>query len=217
MDLRGKFSTDFSIENKYASHIIAGIDEVGRGAWAGPVVAGAVIIRQPSLFNEIIDSKQTSSEERESLNHNIFKDHYCAIGIASVEEINSLGLNPAIFLAMERALNSLNPSPTIALVDGNYKLNFPIQTLSVIKGDQKSISIAAASIIAKTYRDKLMRNLSKEHPQYIWENNVGYGTAKHIEMIKKYGISKYHRKNFRPLLDIFATEQKNYRDLNIIN
>jgi ribonuclease HII len=193
-------STNFSIESQYSDHVIAGIDEVGRGAWAGPVVAGAVIITQPDLFNEIIDSKETSLRTREKLSSDILRDHHCGIGLATVEEINILGLNPAIFLAMERAIIALPIRPTLALVDGNYKLTLPVKSLSIIKGDQKSISIAAASIIAKIYRDNLMKNLATQQPEYLWRNNVGYGTARHMEMIKKHGISKHHRKNFKPII-----------------
>lgn len=190
---------NFSIEDNYRNDIIAGIDEVGRGAWAGPVVAGAVIITQTALLNEIIDSKATTPQQRELLSREILRDHHCGIGVATVEEINLLGLNPAIFLAMERALASLSLRPTLALVDGNYKLSLPIKSLSIIKGDQKSISIAAASIIAKAHRDALMRTLATYHPQYLWDSNVGYGTAAHVEKIKEHGISKHHRKTFRPI------------------
>ena len=192
-------TNDFSIENKYSSHIIAGIDEVGKGAWAGPVVAAAVIIQQMELFNTIKDSKKLSAQKREELSSEILTNHHCGIGLATVEEINSLGLNPATFLAMERALKALTLRPTLALIDGNYKTTLPIKTINIIKGDQKSISIAAASIVAKTYRDALMQNLAIQYNQYLWEKNVGYGTAHHIEMIKKHGISKYHRKNFKPI------------------
>lgn len=121
-----------------------------------------------------------------------------------MEEINNLGLNPATFLAMERALNSLTTSPNLILLDGNYKTNFAIKTLNIIKGDQISISIAAASIIAKTYRDNLMHNLAITYSQYGWGKNVGYGTSYHIEMIKQYGISKHHRKNFKPIKSFVA-------------
>ena len=192
-------TNNFSIENKYSDYIIVGIDEVGKGAWAGPVVAGAVIIQQIELFNAIKDSKKLSAQKREKLSAEILTNHHCGIGLATVEEINSLSLNPATILAMERALNSLTPRPSLALIDGNYKTTLPIKTVSIIKGDQKSISIAAASIIAKTYRDRFMQNLAIQYNQYLWEKNVGYGTAYHIEMIKKHGISKYHRKNFKPI------------------
>jgi ribonuclease HII len=192
-------ATNFSIENKYSDEIIAGVDEVGRGAWAGPVVAGAVIIKQPALFNEIVDSKKTSLQKRKELSDEILREQHCGIGLATVEEVNSLGLNPALFLAMNRALASLPILPTLALVDGNYKLNLPIKSLSVIKGDQKSISIAAASIIAKIHRDNLMRGLARSLPHYRWETNVGYGTTQHIEMIKQHGVSEHHRKNFKPI------------------
>jgi len=193
------YTADFSIENKYSDHIVAGVDEVGRGAWAGPVVAGAVIIKQPALFNEIIDSKKTSLQKRKELSDEILQEQHCGIGLATVEEINSLGLNPALFLAMERALACLSLRPTLAIIDGNYKTSLPVKSLSIIKGDQKSISIAAASIIAKVHRDNLMNQLGRSHSHYAWKTNVGYGTAHHIQMIKQHGVCEHHRKNFKPI------------------
>jgi len=200
-------SFDSSIDHQYKDHTLAGVDEVGRGAWAGPVVAGAVIIKRAEPFNmEITDSKKLSIQKRQELSAKILSTHYCGIGLASVEEINILGLNPALFLAMERALNSLRIRPSLALIDGNYKVDFPpMETISIIKGDQKSISIAAASIIAKVYRDSLMKELALQHPQYLWEKNVGYGTAHHIEMLKKYGTSPLHRVNFKPIKCLAAS------------
>lgn len=190
---------DFSIEIQHKNHVIAGIDEVGRGALAGPVVVGAVIIKDKNCCDGIRDSKQVPRNKRKVLSDMIWAKHHCAIGAASIDEINSLPLNQAIFLAMTRAFESLQLKPTLVLVDGNYKFSLPVQSLNVIRGDQISISIAAASIIAKVYRDELMIELSKFHPEYLWNKNMGYGTAEHLAGLEKHGVSCHHRLGFYPI------------------
>ena len=190
---------DFSIELQHKNHVIAGIDEVGRGALAGPVVVGAVIIKDQSCCEGIKDSKQVPRNKRKVLSDMIWAKHHCAIGAASIDEINSLPLNQAIFLAMTRAYDALQLKPTLLLVDGDYKFSFPTQSLNVIRGDQISVSIAAASIIAKVYRDELMIELSKSHPDYLWNKNMGYGTAEHLSGIEKNGVSVHHRLSFCPI------------------
>ena len=167
---------DLSIENQYQDKIIAGIDEVGRGAWAGPLVTGAVIINQKFSTHGINDSKKLTEAKRTEINHLILKNHTYSIGIASVEEINNYGLSKAIYLAIYRSISLLPIKPTLLLIDGNYTYDFGINTINILKGDNKSTSIAAASIIAKVYRDNLMKNLALSYPQYHWDKNVGYGT-----------------------------------------
>lgn len=194
---------DLSIESLYSNYVIVGIDEVGRGAWAGPLVAGAVIINQASKdISYINDSKKMKSQERTLASQLIWKEHTCGIGMVSVEEINEFGLNPATFLAIDRAIKALSKVPTFALVDGNYKTTFAIPHRNLIRGDSISVSIAAASVIAKVYRDNLMRELDRECSVYNWQSNVGYGTKAHISGLIMSGISKHHRKNYRPIQEI---------------
>lgn len=193
---------DLSLENKYKNHVIAGIDEVGRGSWAGPLIAGAVIIKQGMPIEGIDDSKKLTSKKRENLSQIILKNHLSSIGSVSAAEINHIGLSKAIYLAITRAIELLPTRPTLLLIDGNYKYNFGIEGINVPKGDGKSISIAAASIVAKVYRDNLMKELSPKHPDYFWDKNVGYGTELHMQGLKKIGISKHHRINYKPIQQI---------------
>lgn len=193
-----KYMPDLSIESLYSNYVIAGVDEVGRGCLAGPLVVGAVIIRREGLIAGINDSKKLAVSKRESMSQLIHSNHICAIAVAEVEEINRLGINPATFLAINRALKNLPQLPNMALVDGNYKSKFTVPHVNVIQGDSKSISIAAASIIAKVYRDNLMRALDKQYPHYNWKQNVGYGTKTHLEGLKRHGLSSHHRMNYKP-------------------
>lgn len=144
----------------------------------------------------IKDSKQLSKSKRKILSDMIWSNHHCSIGMASNSEIDVIGLNPAILLAITRALAELTPAPSMLLIDGSYKFSFSIPSFDVIGGDRISISIAAASIIAKVYRDELMIKLSQTYPNYLWNKNVGYGTADHLNAIKKHGLSKHHRVSF---------------------
>lgn len=200
------FDTELEIKQQYSNDniIIAGIDEVGRGAWAGPVVTGAVIINKGKISESIKDSKQINPKKRKKISDFIWENHICAIGSASVEEINKLGINPAIFLAIERSLVKLSTKANFALIDGNYKHQFSIPSQNIIKGDSKSISIAAASIIAKHYRDELMQTLSIDLPMYHWQKNVGYGTKDHIENLHKHGVSKHHRLTYKPIRELLT-------------
>lgn len=181
-----------------SNKIIVGIDEVGRGPLAGPVMAAAVILS--SDIEGLADSKKLSAIQREKLFQKIISTSRVSIGLASVEEIDEINILQATLLAMQRAYNNLEVIAEIALVDGNKvpKLNCDnIQT--VIGGDAKIPSISAASIIAKVTRDKLMFELGMEFPQYLWHKNAGYGTKAHLEAIEKYGITKHHRKSFAPI------------------
>ncbi len=193
---------DFSVEDHYSNYVIVGLDEVGRGSWAGPIVVGAVIINRNYDCSRIHDSKTLSKKILHELNGQILAQHTCSIGISHIEEINNSNLNDATAIAMVRAIEKLPVRSNIALVDGNIKLKSNIQTVNVIKGDSISISIAAASIIAKVYRDNYMAQLAEGFPQYLWQQNVGYGTKKHIEQISKYGITPHHRINYKPIQNI---------------
>jgi len=181
--------------------IEAGCDEAGRGCLAGPVVASAVIL--PTNFKHILlnDSKQLTNKQRELLEP-IIKEKaiYWAIGIVSPQEIDEINILNASFLAMHRAIEKLKEKIDLLLIDGNrfnpYK---NIEHLCIVKGDSKYASIAAASVLAKNYRDELMIDLDSDFPQYDWKNNKGYPTAKHRTAIGQIGISKHHRKSYQLL------------------
>ena len=188
---------------------VIGVDEAGRGPLAGPVVAAAVILKEyTEELDEINDSKKLTEKKREKLYDIIMKNFDVAVGISTVEEIDKLNILNADFLAMRRALNELksirNEKEYIVLVDGNLKIKEYIgKQLPIVKGDAKSLSIAAASIIAKVTRDRLMKDLASVYPDYHFEKHKGYGTKVHIEAIKDKGaIEGVHRKVFlRKILD----------------
>lgn len=204
---------DFAIEASY-SGVVGGIDEAGRGPWAGPVVAAVAIFLDPSalpssFMNEIQDSKKLSKLKREGLYEKLLtlETFTYGIGIASVEEIDQLNILKATFLAMERAVRTLPQPPQTLLIDGKFIPSFQdIQTIPVIKGDDISLSIAAASILAKVSRDRIMENLARLHPAYGWEHNAGYGTAIHQGALKKHGITPHHRKSFAPIKKLYESE-----------
>ncbi|MGG5316560.1 ribonuclease HII [Enterococcus sp. AZ072] len=178
---------------------IAGIDEVGRGPLAGPVVAAAVILNDDHQIIGLNDSKQLSASKREELVKEI-KKHAKAIGIgeASAEEIDQLNIYQATKVAMQRALDQLPLKPDCLLIDAMV-LDNGLPQEKIIKGDARSVSIAAASIIAKVYRDKLMADYGSEHPAYGFEQNAGYGTKQHLMAIDKFGVLSLHRKTFAPI------------------
>jgi ribonuclease HII len=177
--------------------LIAGVDEAGRGPLAGPVVASAVILPEINKIQGINDSKKLSPAKRESLYKEIIDHAICwSIGISSVEEIDEINILQASLLAMRRAINGLSQMPEYVLVDAVTIPEISIGQLPLIKGDQKSINIAAASILAKVTRDKMMLELDCKYPHYGFSLHKGYGTAEHIKAIKKYGPSPIHRKTF---------------------
>ncbi|MBI5972318.1 ribonuclease HII [Staphylococcus caledonicus] len=179
--------------------LICGIDEVGRGPLAGPVVACAVILNTGHNFLGLDDSKKLSANKREMLNAQLKEDVLdYAYGIASPKEIDELNIYNATKLAMERAIGQLKQQPNYLLIDA-MKLDNDIPQTSIIKGDAKSVSIAAASVMAKEYRDTLMKALAEEYPGYDFEKNVGYGTKAHLEGLRNLGITPYHRKSFEPI------------------
>ncbi|MCK5279101.1 MAG: ribonuclease HII [Cyclobacteriaceae bacterium] len=181
--------------------IEAGCDEVGRGCLAGPVVAAAVILPLDYKHKLLTDSKLLSKKKRELIRKDILNDAIeYAIAEISNEEVDKVNVLQASFLGMHRALDQLAQRPELILVDGNKFIPYSnIPHHCIVKGDGKYLSIAAASILAKTYRDDLMEKLSFSYPEYGWERNVGYPTKEHRNAIDKYGITPYHRKSFRLL------------------
>tara|TARA_B100001559_G_scaffold8736_1_gene7789 strand:+ start:217 stop:828 length:612 start_codon:yes stop_codon:yes gene_type:complete len=194
----------FSLENKLINtglNFIAGTDEVGRGAWAGPVTAAAVILNPKKIPNGINDSKKLTKNKRNRLSDEIIATSisYSVIHI-SVFEIDKINILEASMLAMRNAALSLDKTPSHILVDGNKiptKLNCP--ATAIVKGDNLSLTIAAASILAKVARDQIMEDLAQDFPKYGWETNVGYGTKAHIQGISQYGITPHHRRSFKPI------------------
>ena len=184
---------------------IAGVDEVGRGSLIGPVYAAAVILKKKINKKELKDSKKLNKAKREILSKYIKKNSTWAIGSASIKEIEKINILNASLLAMKRAIKKLKKKPTLVLIDGN-KIpeikNYKIK--SIIKGDQKISEISAASIIAKVSRDNLITSLSKKFKKYGWSKNAGYGTKDHMDAIKKYGVTKFHRKTFKPIHNMLS-------------
>lgn len=196
---------DFTLENQYQSPV-AGVDEVGRGPWAGPVVVAACILPHDfpqEILAQLQDSKKLSMQKRNKLAPLIQQFAICAIGQATVDEIDEINILQATFLAMQRAIFALKIIPNHILVDGNHQIkNLNIAQTAVVKGDDRSVSIAAASIIAKVHRDALMVQLAQEFPYYAWEKNAGYGTKAHQEGLAKFGVTRHHRKSFKPISKI---------------
>ena len=181
------------------SLIIAGVDEVGRGCLAGPVVSAAVILNDNINLKLITDSKKINFQNRLKIAKFIKSNSYYAIGIASVEEIFNINILQATLLSMKRAVEKLEKKPEQILIDGPFAPSGLKNCKTIIKGDEKIKCIGAASIIAKTYRDLLMIKLSEKFNHYAWERNFGYGTKAHIEGLKKFGITSHHRKGFKPI------------------
>ncbi len=181
----------------------AGVDEVGRGCLAGPVFAAAVILNNDINIKDIKDSKKIPFRKRILLSEYIKKNSIYAVGTASVEEINKINILNASLLSMKRALSKLKFKPSLAYIDGLFvPKNMEIKCKAFVKGDERNISIAAASIVAKATRDLFMIKLGKKFPKYKWHKNFGYGTAEHLIGLKKYGVTIHHRKKFRPIHNI---------------
>ena len=177
-----------------------GVDEAGRGPWAGPVVAAAVILPKNFITDKINDSKKLSKKNRDILYENITKNADFGLGFATVTEIDKLNILQASLLAMKRAVGNLNKVPVKALIDGNtIPPNLPCVSECIVKGDTKVVSIAAASIIAKVVRDRFMTKLAQLHPGYGWERNFGYGVKEHQEALKTLGVTSEHRRSFKPI------------------
>ena len=184
--------------------ITAGVDEVGRGCLAGPVVSAAVVLKKSINLNLLKDSKKISFSKREEISEHIKKNSYYALGIASVEEILNLNILQASLLSMKRAILKLEIKPGLTLIDGNFAPKGLKNYKTIINGDEKIKVISAASIIAKVYRDKFMIRLSKKFSNYAWDRNFGYGTKAHFEGLKKFGVTSHHRKSFKPIHKILS-------------
>ena len=175
--------------------MIAGVDEVGRGCLAGPVIAASVILKRP--IKGLMDSKRLSSKKREDLSQIIIKNSIFAIGAADSQEIDQINILQASLLAMQRSLKKLDMQPKKVLVDGNHIFETSIEIEAIVGGDNLIPSISAASIVAKVFRDKLMMAYSKEFPNYGFDKHKGYPTKLHKEMLKKYGLTRIHRRTFK--------------------
>lgn len=198
---------NFNLEQEHNGYI-AGIDEVGRGPLAGPVVAAAVIFLtyNVSYVNDLQDSKKLTAKKREQLYLKLTSDKNICYNFAIIDakEVDQLNIFNATKKAMSNAINRLEIKPNHYLVDGNHKMLNKENVTPVVKGDNISNSIAAASTIAKVIRDKIMRDLAQEYPQYDWHSNSGYGTKAHLNAIEKHGITLHHRKSFAPVKNNLA-------------
>lgn len=202
---------DFSYENHNGApkRKIAGLDEVGRGPIAGPVVAACAMFVgdfDAAFLSTIDDSKKLSPARRQAIFDILTSGDQCLFGVgaASVAEIESLNVGKASQLAMRRALRRLPVKPDLALVDGKARVDLPCDVKMIVKGDQLSLSIAAASIIAKVVRDRLMTKLSGRYSAYGWERNAGYGTAAHLTALRSVGVCAHHRRGFAPVNALLA-------------
>ncbi|MGM7720355.1 ribonuclease HII [Metabacillus sp. Hm71] len=182
-------------------HLIAGVDEVGRGPLAGPVVAAAVILKEECYIPGLTDSKKLTAAMREKY-FDLIKTNAKAIGIGIVqaEVIDEINIYEATKLAMKQAIKKLEIEPDYLLLDA-MKLELPISQESIIKGDAKSVSIAASSVIAKVTRDRFMQDLAKRFPEYGFEQHMGYGTRYHLDALQRHGVTEYHRKSYAPVKD----------------
>ncbi|MEO1548821.1 MAG: ribonuclease HII [Pseudomonadota bacterium] len=191
---------DLSLETACGHAPVCGVDEVGRGPWAGPVVAAAVILPPGLTIEGLNDSKALSRTQRERLSLVILAHAQVGLGEASVAEIDQINILQASLLAMDRAVAALPTRPAFALVDGRQvPAGLPCPGQGVIKGDARSASIAAASIVAKVTRDAAMVALSQQFPGYGWETNAGYGVPAHIAALKRLGLTPHHRRSFAPI------------------
>jgi len=186
------------------NNIVAGVDEVGRGCLAGPVISAAVILKKTINLDLLKDSKKINFINRVKIANHIRKNSYFAIGASSVKEIFNYNILNASLLSMKRAIFKLPKKPKIILIDGLFAPKGIRNFKTIINGDQKFKCISAASIIAKEYRDLLMIKLSRKFKHYAWEKNFGYGTRDHLLGLKKYGITPYHRKSFKPVYKILS-------------
>jgi len=189
--------------------LIAGVDEVGRGSWIGPVFSAAVILKKSINKNLLKDSKKIPAKERKQLANYIKKNSIYSVGKASIKEIDKLNILQATLLSMKRAINNLKHKPNIILVDGVHApKNTSYHFKTIIRGDEKIPAISAASIIAKVARDRYITRLAKNYISYGWHTNFGYGTKKHLDAIYKFGVTNHHRKSFKPMYNILLGKKK---------
>jgi len=189
--------------------LIAGVDEVGRGSWIGPVFSAAVILKKNINKNLLKDSKKIPAKERKKLANYIKKNSIYSVGKASIKEIDKLNILQATLLSMKRAINNLKHKPNIILIDGTHvPKNMGYHFKTIIRGDEKIPAISAASIIAKVTRDRYITKLAKNFISYGWHTNFGYGTKKHLDAINKFGVTNHHRKSFKPMHNILLGKKK---------
>ncbi|WP_270732544.1 ribonuclease HII [Shimia sp. Alg240-R146] len=201
---------DFSLEDRALSKgatRVAGVDEVGRGPLAGPVTAAAVILDPMRIPAGLNDSKKLSAKKREAIAKEIWATAQVSVAHASVAEIDEINILRASHLAMERAVAALDPAPDYLLIDGNLiPSNLTLTSEAVVKGDGKSVSIAAASIVAKIARDDIMMDLAQQFPGYGWDTNAGYPSKSHKAALQNLGVTPHHRRSFKPVHNILYQE-----------
>jgi ribonuclease HII len=200
---------DFTLEEAARTEfggLVAGVDEAGRGPWAGPVVAAAVILDERLTLDGLDDSKLVAEDAREALFEEISSKAVIGIGIVDVATIDRLNILQASLRAMQNAFARLPDPPQSALIDGNRAPDLPCPARAVVGGDARSASIAAASIVAKVTRDRLMRDLDGGFPHYGWARNKGYGTREHAAALTRHGVSIHHRRSFAPVARLLEAE-----------
>ncbi len=191
---------DFSFEDAAPVRPVCGVDEAGRGPWAGPVVAGAVMLDPAQVPPGLNDSKKLTALRRAELFTALQSVAVVGVGIATVAEIDEMNILNATYLAMRRAVAALPTAPQFALIDGNrIPPGLPCPAQAVVEGDGRSLSIAAASIIAKVTRDRIMASLAEDYPGYGWDRNAGYGVKFHSDALRRLGVTPHHRRSFRPI------------------
>lgn len=203
-----KSTPDFSYERASPANPVAGVDEVGRGPLAGPVTAAAVILDPDNIPAGLNDSKALSAARREALFDQITASATVCVAHATVEEIDLLNILRASHLAMERAVMGLEIAPRHLLIDGNLiPAGLKGHATAIVKGDARSLSIAAASIVAKVTRDRLMVDLAQQYPGYGWDRNAGYPTKLHLEALLNLGVTPWHRRSFKPVHNILYQDK----------
>jgi len=206
---------DYAFETEHGAPLVrvCGIDEAGRGPLAGPVVAAAAVIDMARCPQGLNDSKALTHAARERLHAELLGCADIGVGIASVEEIDRINILQATMLAMGRALDALKTAPAFALIDGNRVPKLPCSARAIVKGDGRVLSIAAASIVAKVTRDRMMLALAADHPGYGWEKNMGYGTPEHLNALSRLGLTPHHRRSFAPVRNMLSPEIREGLDI----
>ena len=207
----------FEIEHGAPAIRICGVDEAGRGPLAGPVVAAAVVLDAENCPDGLDDSKKLDEKKREAIFAALSGCAEIGVGMASVEEIDRINILEASMLAMSRAVEALARAPGFALIDGNRVPKLACPARAIVAGDGRVLSIAAASIIAKVTRDRIMSELAAKHPGYGWERNRGYGTPEHLDALKRLGATPHHRRSFAPIRNILSPEIPEGLDLVVQN
>lgn len=205
---RSQPAPSFTFEEKLQARHgapVAGVDEAGRGPWAGPVVAAAVILDPKNIPQGLNDSKKLIAKTRETLFHAISQTSCVGIGIAERERIDEDNILQATLWAMSTAVAALDDTPSAVLIDGNKCPALPCPAEALVRGDARSLSIAAASIMAKVTRDRIMRELARQCPGYGWERNKGYGTREHAGALGRLGVTRHHRRSFKPIREMLKT------------